>query len=268
MKYYLVAFNIVSAAGWAYILYKLVQHLVGLSPTGQASSSPQSASALFSKIVSAIPPLPTWGSSQWQHAYPQTSKRHLSWLENQVPKIFAPYISRASTAYTAVGPATTLVQSLATLEVLHAALGWVRSPVGTTAAQVASRLISVWAIVERYPAARSSPFYASMVFAWAATEVIRYPFYALNLVGITPPYPLLWLRYSTFLVLYPIGAASEAFVNFATLPKSRPIPSLTSWAKGTTWSPEDILRGAMFILWWPGKLPRFYSDSSNYNTHL
>ena len=41
-----------------------------------------------------------------------------------------------------------VTQSLAVLEVVHAALGWVRSPVATTAMQVASRLWSVWGVVE------------------------------------------------------------------------------------------------------------------------
>eukprot|EP01034_Spumella_vulgaris_P023916 gene23916-30195_t len=44
--------------------------------------------------------------------------------------------------------------------------------------------------------------------SWALVEVPRYLFYALNLLNIVP-YPLLWLRYSLFAVLYPTGITGE-----------------------------------------------------------
>lgn len=88
---------------------------------------------------------------------------------------------------------------------------------------------------------RTNPLYASMVLAWSVTEVIRYVYYALSLVG-SEPYPLLWIRYTTFYVLYPIGASSEAFLNYSTLPTSSPL---------STWSLHDFFRLAMFIIWWP-----------------
>ena len=37
------------------------------------------------------------------------------------------------------------------LEVVHSAVGWVRSPVPTTLAQVASRVWTVWGVVEAEP---------------------------------------------------------------------------------------------------------------------
>jgi very-long-chain (3R)-3-hydroxyacyl-CoA dehydratase len=57
-----------------------------------------------------------------------------------------------------VGVPTALVQSAAVMEVVHAAVGWVSSPVGTTAAQVASRLFAVWGVVELYEVVRLVPF--------------------------------------------------------------------------------------------------------------
>jgi hypothetical protein len=60
-----------------------------------------------------------------------------------------------------------------------------------------------------------------MVLSWALTEVIRYAFYAATLLADgNAPALLTWARYSTFFVLYPTGAGSEALVNFATLPVS------------------------------------------------
>jgi very-long-chain (3R)-3-hydroxyacyl-CoA dehydratase len=85
------------------------------------------------------------------------------------------------------------------------------------------------------------PAYASMVLSWSITEVIRYVFYACTLVG-SEPYPLLWLRYTTFYLLYPTGASSEAALIFSTLP---PFSNLSAW--GLT----DVFRLAMFCIWWP-----------------
>ncbi|KJR85658.1 3-hydroxy acyl-CoA dehydratase [Sporothrix schenckii 1099-18] len=111
-------------------------------------------------------------------------------------------------------------QTLALLEVVHSLLGVVRAPFFTTVMQVASRLLLVWAVVYPFPnATTSSVFYTSMLLAWSTTEVIRYFYFALSLArsasasgsGANPPVPdwFTILRYSTFLVLYPIGISSE-----------------------------------------------------------
>ncbi|PWZ08360.1 Very-long-chain (3R)-3-hydroxyacyl-CoA dehydratase PASTICCINO 2A [Zea mays] len=58
----------------------------------------------------------------------------------------------------------------------------------------------------------------SLVLSWSITEVIRYPFFGLReAFGITPSW-LLWLRYSTFTVLYPVGLISELGLIFTAMP--------------------------------------------------
>lgn len=44
-----------------------------------------------------------------------------------------------------------ITQTLAVMDVIHAALGIVKSNVGTAASQVFSRLWAVWAVVEMVP---------------------------------------------------------------------------------------------------------------------
>ncbi len=58
------------------------------------------------------------------------------------------------------------------------------------------------------PQAQQSYFLALAASSWGLVEVPRYLFYALNLVNAVP-YPLFWLRYSLFAVLYPTGITGE-----------------------------------------------------------
>lgn len=76
--------------------------------------------------------------------------------------------------------------------------------------QVSSRLLLVWAVVNRYPEeTASSVFYSTMFLAWSVTEVIRYSYFVFNLQGNGVPGFVTWLRYNTFYVLYPMGIGSE-----------------------------------------------------------
>jgi very-long-chain (3R)-3-hydroxyacyl-CoA dehydratase len=46
-----------------------------------------------------------------------------------------------------------------------------------------------------------------MLLAWSFTEVVRYSYFVFNLSGVGVPKLWTWLRYNTFLVLYPLGVA-------------------------------------------------------------
>jgi very-long-chain (3R)-3-hydroxyacyl-CoA dehydratase len=85
------------------------------------------------------------------------SGRPLVWVPSIVPARFVPLYVRACTAYDAVGSTTARVQSAAVLEVLHVLVGLVRSPLPTTAVQVASRLFSVWCVAACFPSVRPVP---------------------------------------------------------------------------------------------------------------
>ncbi|SNX81318.1 related to PHS1 - essential 3-hydroxyacyl-CoA dehydratase of the ER membrane [Melanopsichium pennsylvanicum] len=224
IRYYLVFFNFLSFFGWVIVLSTLVKHLA-LGP--QPFSPPVKLAA---DILSRFRLVKIGIVKSYSHLFPER---------------IAQLVERASNSHTFVGSVVALVQSLAVLEVIHAAIGWVRSPVATTAIQVASRLFMVWGVTERYSQAWSSPFYASMVFAWAITECIRYPFYANALLGAEGP-GLLWARYTTFYILYPIGAASEALCIWATLPNKNPLTNSGAWDL------RAYIFAGLFAVWWPG----------------
>jgi very-long-chain (3R)-3-hydroxyacyl-CoA dehydratase len=67
---------------------------------------------------------------------------------------------------------------------------------------------------------RQSVFFSLMVFCWSVTEIIRYLYFALLnplVMGKQTPDMLTFLRYSTFLVLYPAGVAGEVGVIYSSL---------------------------------------------------
>lgn len=48
-----------------------------------------------------------------------------------------------------------------------------------------------------------------MIIAWSITEIVRYGYYALNLIYGKAPLFSTYIRYTFFFVLYPLGAGSE-----------------------------------------------------------
>lgn len=150
-----------------------------------------------------------------------------------------------------LGTYTKYIQTLAILEIVHIALGLLRSSLPTTIIQVSSRLLLVWGVCDRFDAPQHSAAYASMLVAWSITEVCRYLYYVLNLsggdVGV-----LAWLRYNTFFVLYPMGAGSEAWCVFRALPEAWVfnqgyywvlVVILVTYAPGECWTFWEVERG-------------------------
>ena len=80
-----------------------------------------------------------------------------------------------------------------------------------------------------------------MLLAWSLTEVIRYSYYFFSLLSIKLPI-LDWLRYSTFYALYPLGASSEAFIAYSTLPSLENLP-FPDWVRAL--NPLRFLIGIM-----------------------
>lgn len=109
-----------------------------------------------------------------------------------------------------------------------------------------------------------------MILAWSITEIIRYGFYECALLGVDIPL-LTWARYVTplrsnishphlvtcysamsrlldrnqltnrynlFMILYPIGASSEAFLSLSTLP---PLSSLSLEAITSSLNPLSLV---------------------------
>lgn len=120
--------------------------------------------------------------------------------------------------YDAVEKPLLLAQSAAVLEILHGLVGLVRSPVTATLPQISSRLYVTWGILWSFPETRTHILVSSLVISWSITEIIRYSFFGTKeALGSAPP-GLMWLRYSTFLLLYPTGITSEVGLIYIAMP--------------------------------------------------
>ncbi|PIA56159.1 hypothetical protein AQUCO_00700484v1 [Aquilegia coerulea] len=118
--------------------------------------------------------------------------------------------------YSAVERPLQLAQTAAVMEILHGLIGLVRSPVSATLPQIGSRLYVTWGILWSFP--ETHVLVSSLVISWSITEIIRYSFFGLKEAFGSAPSWLLWLRYSTFLLLYPSGITSEVGLIYTALP--------------------------------------------------
>jgi very-long-chain (3R)-3-hydroxyacyl-CoA dehydratase len=121
-----------------------------------------------------------------------------------------------------------IAQFMALLEILHAVLKWVKSPIGSTIAQVSSRilvvvLINVWMYKYWMDGVAVPGLTLTGItivsFAWSITELVRYSFYFLSLFKIELR-PLLWARYTFFIILYPLGVTGEWLILIYPLLKN------------------------------------------------
>ncbi|KAL4873376.1 tyrosine phosphatase-like protein [Aspergillus spectabilis] len=122
----------------------------------------------------------------------------------------------STTIYKTLEPWIRWTQTLSVLEILHAATGLTRSPIFTTFTQIFARSVQVWAINYAFSeVTATSPAYGAMVLAWAVADVVRYGYFVGLLGGLDSlTRGLRWLRYSLFIILYPIGIGSEWWLMF------------------------------------------------------
>lgn len=114
----------------------------------------------------------------------------------------------------------TVAQGIALLEIFHALLKWVKSPVGSTIAQVSSRILVVVLLHLFFQRSDLAEIFFCGIglisIAWSITEIVRYSFYLISLWN-PPPYGLLWMRYSFFIALYPMGVIGEWLIILGCL---------------------------------------------------
>ena len=91
----------------------------------------------------------------------------------------------------------TVFLTTAFLEVFHAAFKLVRSNPVLNFVQIFTRLLVVVVMMGYFEPSKNSIGVLIVCLAWSITEVIRYLYYALNILGFVP-YILTWLRFVYF----------------------------------------------------------------------
>ncbi|XP_074111043.1 3-hydroxyacyl-CoA dehydratase 1 [Cotesia typhae] len=130
-----------------------------------------------------------------------------------------------------------IYQNAAVFEILHAFTGLVRSNPVITIFQVFSRVMVVVGVLLATPptAAAASIGLPIALLAWSVTEIIRYGYYFANLVGFVPHF-LVWLRYTTFIFLYPIGVTGELLCFYSAQQYAQKYPDVWSYALPNSWN--------------------------------
>ncbi|XP_076027635.1 very-long-chain (3R)-3-hydroxyacyl-CoA dehydratase [Genypterus blacodes] len=135
-------------------------------------------------------------------------------------------------------------QILATVEVLNAAFGVVKTGVIPTLIQVVGRNFILFIIFGSLEEMHNKPVVFFVFYLWSSIEIVRYPYYVLGCFN-TEWKTLTWLRYTVWIPLYPLGVAAEAVAVIQAIPifdmttlLSVPLPK----ALGTSISFSYVLR--------------------------
>lgn len=116
----------------------------------------------------------------------------------------------------AVYPFVLTGQSLACMEVAHAALGIAGGGVATTAIQMVGRYVVLKWVIGAIPVVHTWITTIILFAAWSLSDVVRYIFYIFSLLKISSFY-LRWCRYSLFVFLQPVGISAEWLIYWWTL---------------------------------------------------
>lgn len=139
--------------------------------------------------------------------------------------------SSSPNLFPSLEPLARWIQTLSLLDVFHAATNLIPAPLGSTFTQVVTRVIQVWLIWFTFPFTTASAVggyaFPALLLAWSAADTVRYTYLALNLHGKAPSW-LIWLRYSMFYVLYPVGIGAEWCLMHSAV---EPAGEVSPWLK-------------------------------------
>ncbi|KAF8359782.1 hypothetical protein PRIPAC_94777 [Pristionchus pacificus] len=102
------------------------------------------------------------------------------------------------------------------IDVVHCLIGLTKGNIPASLVQIWGRLTMLW-IIHNCPDTRDTTPAALILIVYALVEPCRYPYYGFNALGVEI-YPLMWLRYSAFLPLYPAGLSLEAINMTLAIP--------------------------------------------------
>eukprot|EP00112_Aurelia_sp_Birch-Aquarium-sp1_P020432 Seg527.5 transcript_id=Seg527.5/GoldUCD/mRNA.D3Y31 product=Very-long-chain protein_id=Seg527.5/GoldUCD/D3Y31 len=123
------------------------------------------------------------------------------------------------TAYDKVSDLLLTCQLCAILEIINPLLGIVKTGVVAPLIQVGGRNFILFILILPNKDLHSSSVVFVLFIAWATIEMVRYPFYVLSLFRQNIRW-ITWLRYSLWVVLYPLGLTCEGLIVYKSIPYS------------------------------------------------
>jgi hypothetical protein len=116
-----------------------------------------------------------------------------------------------------------ILQGIVAFDVAHAFLGvWSHEPsipllqrLWCKVGHRSELFITIYLVEDKI---RSSWALGFTVFTWLLADVSRYQLYTLRTLDITPPYWLVWCRYSDFIIQYPLNILAEAALVITAVP--------------------------------------------------
>ena len=122
-----------------------------------------------------------------------------------------------TTTYEAVGALMKFSVLMSWLEVLHPLFGYTRGSLFHPFVQCMGRTTILFLLIDSESRYHKMPVVCFLFVAWAAVELVRYPFYMLNICD-TSLYLVTWLRYTCWIILYPAGFLCEGTVILRGIP--------------------------------------------------
>ncbi|OXB68979.1 hypothetical protein ASZ78_003448 [Callipepla squamata] len=133
-------------------------------------------------------------------------------IESRVPKDHSFY----DTFHT-IADMMYFCQTLALMEILNSLIGLVRSPLIPAVIQVFGRNFILFVVLGSLEEMQSKAVVFFLFYFWSIIELFRYPYYMLSCMGIEWK-PLTWLRYTSWIPLYPLGGLAEAVCLIQSIP--------------------------------------------------
>jgi len=164
-----------------------------------------------------------------------------------------------TSAYAPASRTINALQAFAFLETVHCYFGFTGGKVFTNFIQAFGRAL-ILVYLSLNSRAQNSEFVFLLFASWCFADIIRYPYYLFTLMRKRMP-RLEWLRYSAFVLLYPLGCAGEIGVIEATIKHmTEPLVTIIEpepW-EGSGEPPED---------WSPGE-PEVITTEQTPNPHI
>lgn len=120
-----------------------------------------------------------------------------------------------SRAYLPTAQCINALHVLAFFEAVHCYFGFTGGKVPMVLLQCIGRAL-ICLYLHHHQRAQTSTFIFVLFVAWSLGEVLRYPYYMSTIIRKRMP-RLEWIRYTAFIVLYPIGCIGELGVISATI---------------------------------------------------